>query len=385
MRIVVVGGKLQGTEAAYLARQAGWEVVLVDKDRSAPATGLCDKFYHLNVGEAGGKITDIFKRADLIVPAVEDEAVLEQLGKAAGRAGVPMAYDTSAYNISSSKQKSDRLFEDSGIPAPSHWPKCSLPVIVKPSGSSGSQGVRKVDNSEELLKFLQQCSGSLESWVIQEYLDGPSYSLEVVGCGGKYLTLQTTDLDMDCMFDCKRVSAPTGLEKPLENQFRELAVRIAKAVNLTGIMDVEVIKHENILKVLEIDARLPSQTPTAVFKSTGVNMITLLSDVYLGGSLTAPPDPARERAVIYEHVSVSGSGLETLGEHIMASAGPLKHLKDFFGADEALTNFEAGRGSWVATLIITGSSCSEVRARRSDVMANIRKYCDLPDGQMVID
>ena len=31
MKAVVIGGKLQGVEAAYLAKKAGWEVVLIDK------------------------------------------------------------------------------------------------------------------------------------------------------------------------------------------------------------------------------------------------------------------------------------------------------------------------------------------------------------------
>jgi pyruvate/2-oxoglutarate dehydrogenase complex dihydrolipoamide dehydrogenase (E3) component len=31
MRLVIVGGKLQGTEAAYLGLKAGYEVVLVNR------------------------------------------------------------------------------------------------------------------------------------------------------------------------------------------------------------------------------------------------------------------------------------------------------------------------------------------------------------------
>ena len=33
MKLLVVGGKLQGTEACYLAAQAGWQTVLVDRRR----------------------------------------------------------------------------------------------------------------------------------------------------------------------------------------------------------------------------------------------------------------------------------------------------------------------------------------------------------------
>ena len=40
MRLAVVGGKLQGTEAAYLAGEAGYEVVLIDRRAERPAAGL---------------------------------------------------------------------------------------------------------------------------------------------------------------------------------------------------------------------------------------------------------------------------------------------------------------------------------------------------------
>ena len=42
MRLLIVGGKLQGTEAAYLAAKAGWETVLVDRREAPPAAGLAD-------------------------------------------------------------------------------------------------------------------------------------------------------------------------------------------------------------------------------------------------------------------------------------------------------------------------------------------------------
>ena len=40
MRLAIVGGKLQGTEAAYLGLKAGYEVVLIDRRSDVPASGL---------------------------------------------------------------------------------------------------------------------------------------------------------------------------------------------------------------------------------------------------------------------------------------------------------------------------------------------------------
>ena len=34
-KIVIVGGKLQGSEAAYLGREAGIDIILIDRDPDA--------------------------------------------------------------------------------------------------------------------------------------------------------------------------------------------------------------------------------------------------------------------------------------------------------------------------------------------------------------
>ena len=43
MRLLVVGGRLQGTEALYLAAKAGYETILVDRSSAPPAAGLADR------------------------------------------------------------------------------------------------------------------------------------------------------------------------------------------------------------------------------------------------------------------------------------------------------------------------------------------------------
>jgi pyrrolysine biosynthesis protein PylC len=65
------------------------------------------------------------------------------------------------------------------------------------------------------------------------------------------------------------------------------------------------------------------------------------------------PDLTSPRGVVYEHVKVTPGKIETLGEHIISQAGCLNYKQDFFGADEALTDYVSGSTSWTATLIIT--------------------------------
>lgn len=205
--------------------------------------------------------------------------------------------------------------------------------------------------------------------MIQEYLEGPSYSIEVMGRPGDYLPLQLTDLGMDEVYDCNWVTAPTELSDSHAREMEEMAVKIAGAINLRGIMDLEVILHGGELKLLEIDARLPSQTPITVFHSTGLNMVAMLADLFLDKPWTV--SRAGEQPARIEHIRVNGSKIEFSGEHIMAQDGPLHLETDFFGADEAITSFSPGKFQWVATLVFTAHSIDGIVLKRNTCLKRI--------------
>jgi len=369
--LVVVGGNLQGIEATYLAHKAGWEVVVIDKKPSVPASGLCDSFIQVDV-TAGQELGHILKGVDLVIPALEDHDALAAVSHCTRAVGVPFAFDLSAYSISSSKLSSNRLFARIGVPTPKPWPDSGFPTVAKPSRGSGSEGIRIINDSDDL-KYHFPSSDLMEEWVLQEYVWGPSYSLEVIGFPGQYTTFQVTDLAMDANYDCKRVIAPTDLSPKLVSNFERTSLAIAEALELRGLMDVEVILHEGLTKVLEIDARLPSQTPTAVYWSTGLNMVDALGKLFLNGYFRFIRNGKRRRSVVYEHIKVSPNVLEVCGEHIMTEGGPLYLRKGFFGADEAITNHSPARNEWVATLIISGTNRGDAWARRCEVIKEIRK------------
>jgi len=376
--VAIVGGKLQGVEAAFLAREAKWEVILIDRKRSPPAARLCQSFYHCDVVKDVSSLRRVVEKVDLIIPALEDVIALRALQKCAAEVNTPLVYDAEAYFITHSKKHSNRLFEKLGIPMPQSWPQCGLPLIVKPSTSSGSHGISKLCTEQGLDDFIKQVGSGLKRWVLQEYVEGPSYSIEVLGLAGHYVTLQVTELEMDGDYDCKRVLAPAEIPESLDRQIRQIALTIAKSLHLKGIMDVEVILDHGVPKVLEIDARLPSQTPTTVYESTGINMLELLGDIFVRGIMPIIPEIKASRGVVYEHIRVSQNSLEFLGEHIMGEADSLEIVHDFFGVDVSLTNFNSSPFPWVATLITTGKSREQAWLKRQQAIENIKSILKDP-------
>jgi len=378
----IVGGKLQGVEAAYLARKAGWEVRVVDKKPRVPASDLGDAFEQADV-TVEKDLDGILGDVDFILPTLEDDNALRSLTRWSRNTGVPLAFDPKAYAVSSSKLKSAEFFKEIGLPIPVAWPQCKFPVLAKPGQGSGSKGVRVFQDFNSLKNGFSP-EFPPPDWVLEEFLDGSQHSLEVVGCPGNYRALQVTDLYVDQNFDCKRVIAPSNLPLNLIEDFEELSLTIAEALNLHGIMDVEVIFSRGELKVLEIDARLPSQTPTAVYWSTKENMIELLGGLYATPKDDFPSVGTSLRGTVYEHIHVSGNGLKISGERMMVEGGPLDLLEDFFGADEAITNFERGKDPWVATLIFCGANRHEACEKRNHSIAEIVRRLELKDGPPAI-
>ncbi len=379
MLLGIVGGGLQGLEAAYLAGKAGWQVRLLDRRPDAPARGLATSFVQGEAADAA-VLDRSLAGVDLVLPTLEDAPALESLCRWAGERGLPLAFDPAAYAVSCSKRASNALFRRLGLEVPRDWPACGLPVLVKPDGSSGSRGVR-VFREEAAWRAWLAGLGDAEAWVLQEYLEGPSYSIEVLGGPGAHRALQVTGLDMDAGYDCKRVRAPASLPVEHARALERMAVELAEALGLRGLMDLEAILHGGRLKLLEIDARLPSQTPIAVFWSTGYNMVEALGALFLDpGGGGPPPLPPVRRAALLEHVRVTGRRLEVSGEHVLVGRGGLRVERGFFGAEEAITDYAPERSDWVATLLVTGEDAAQAWRRRGEAVQAIRSACGLGES-----
>lgn len=394
MRLLVVGGRLQGTEAVYLAGKAGIETLLVDRVPDTPATGLADAHYVLDIAADEGHARSLARSCDAILPACEDLATLTWLTDRAPAWDVPLLFDLAAYRVTRSKRASWRLFDRLGVARPAHWPDCGFPVVVKPDAASGSEGVTVARNEGDMVAARAALAAAGHASVVEAFVAGPSLSIEVLAWGGAVAPMQVTGLEFDAGYDCKRVLAPVGRrvtgdaaascrdaepgvlsghgfaewdwERSLEpftaEVLADVGVRVARDLGLHGVMDVEVLLRDGVPIVLEIDARLPSQTPSAVFWSSGANLVALLVETARKG---APPalDCVPRRACVYQHVRAADGRLEVVGEHALATARPLRCLEGAPGADEVLTDRGASSRSWVATLISTGASLDEARGR----------------------
>ncbi len=370
MKIAIIGGKLQGTEAVYLGSACGFESILIDNNPEVPASTMADRFVSGDVIRRDPEVIDAMREADFVLPANENDQVLAAVCAICEEEGLKLAFDMDAYRISQSKIKSDALIHEAGIPAPKYYPGGRAPYVIKPSGESGSAGVRYAKDAEEVREFLAGCRDA-ENWIVQEYLEGPSYSIEVIGTPeAGYRTYTITQIHMDDVYDCCKVTAPCEITENQKEEFAEIGKRLAELVNLHGIMDVEVIDDGEALKVLEIDARIPSQTPIAVLYSSGMNLLSELADVTVYGAFQSVQRDEGKFSV-YEHYQRKDGKIVQEGEHMMASANPLSVSEELFGSKVVISDYGRMGEVFSGIFVNWADSRKELEEMRSRVKAEL--------------
>lgn len=372
MRLGIIGGALQGMECALLARDAGYRSIVIDRRPNAPALSLCDEPLVMDPAADPEGAASVFEELDYIIPACEDTGLLDALVSILGD-DPRFLFDPGAYAVSRSKLESNRLMSGLGVPMPAEWPECGYPVVVKPSSLSGSVGVTVANDRKEMDEGISRVYSLGDEPVVQGFARGRSVSVEVIGDGGDAVPYITTEVCLDPGYDCKMVRCHPGiLSGDDEVEFGRIGARIARELGLRGIMDVEAILTDRGLRVLEVDARMPSQTPAAVLAASGVNLLREMVHS-AQGSLHGPGPMAASS--VYRHFVYSDGVLRSCGEKEFSKVRSPRFRRGLFGSDLAITDFEPGSDEWRATLIISAPTEEAVDERSAAAMEMMKDEC----------
>ena len=349
--IALIDGKLQGFEANYLARKAGMHVLLIDRDPQALSRKVVDELHCFDITEEPEKVIEVSRRVDGILPVNENLDTLNFLRDMQEELECPLLFDFEAYHVSRDKHRSKEYFNYIEIPTPVDRPD-TPPYFVKPPCQSSSVGTSIVYDDSGL-------EGLDPSMLIEEYLEGDVVSLEVIGDGSHFAVIKETKVHVDDSYDCHMVTPIARYP-----EFREISYQLAKNLNLRGIMDVEAIDSPGGLKVLEIDARFPSQTPITVYHPSGINLLEMLLEAFIDGVQEDIPHPG-DSYCIFEHLAATDDmeRLVGVGEHVLSEGKDYRQFHD----SEGLEIFRCTGGTYeVFTLISRGAGqeqAEEIRER----------------------
>lgn len=357
--ICIIGGKLQGFEVAYLAHKADMKVVLVDRREKPLILNAVDDFHCFDVIMEPDRLVAISENVDAMIPVNENMETIEFLKKIQDRLACPLLFDFDAYHISMDKKRSRDFFYSIDVPTPADNPT-SPPYFIKPPCESSSVGTSIIYDNKEL-EALDP------GMLVEEYLEGDVISLEVVGDGKNFAVAKETKVHVDGTCDCHMVTPI-----PHHQELRDISLKLAKNLRLRGIMDIEAIESPGGLKVLEIDARFPSQTPSAVYHSSGINLVEMLMQVFTGG--IGEKDSSEiihdKNHCTFEHLALKDGELVPVGEHVI-SQGTEYHV---FHASDGLDIFECIGDIQVFTLMSWGPGKEEAENNRHRGLGIIREH-----------
>ncbi len=152
------------------------------------------------------------------------------------------------------------------------------PFMVKPADSSGSRGILKVDNRENLDSAYEYTKRFSHNGVVvvEEVMIGPEVSVETLAIDGEVHVIQITDKMTTGAphFVEMGHTQPTRLD--CAEEIKRVAIAANKAVGIeNGPSHTEIIVTKEGPKIVEIGARLGGDCITThlVPLSTGVNMV----------------------------------------------------------------------------------------------------------------
>ena len=273
--LLVLGAGVLQMPAITTGRQMGLRVVVLDGSPSAPGLHLGDVGRVVNIADADACLA-VAKQENINgVVHICSEVSLHVLGRIndeLGLHGIGQAVAIQATN----KEKMRRAFEGGGAPSPKSFGATTenealhaadnlrWPVIIKPSRNSGSRGIARLDRQDDRVAFLAAFHRAVKESrdrgaVVEEFVEGPEFSVEILVWSGKPHVLAVTDK--------VTTGAPnfveTGHSQPSRfgesdlKQVEEAAIRGVKALGIDwSAAHAEVRLSARGAFLMEIGARL---------------------------------------------------------------------------------------------------------------------------------
>ncbi|MTI71730.1 MAG: carbamoyl-phosphate synthase large subunit [Firmicutes bacterium] len=164
--------------------------------------------------------------------------------------------------------------------------KLGYPVLVRPSYVLGGQGMEITYNEEELVRYLNKAFKHDENntVLLDKYLIGKEIEIDAI-CDGEDILIP------GIMEHLERAGIHSGdsitiypsidISNEIKNKILDYTKKIAKELNVLGMINIQFIQYENQLYVIEVNPR-SSRTVPYISKVSNVPVIELATRVMLG-------------------------------------------------------------------------------------------------------
>ncbi|WNS75843.1 ATP-grasp domain-containing protein [Bacillus sp. DTU_2020_1000418_1_SI_GHA_SEK_038] len=195
-----------------------------------------------------------------------------------------------------------------------------LPLILKSPTSNGSKDVYLAETLEELesgLKWLQKKELPI---LVEEYLLGPQYLIEVLVHKGKaeIAGIIEQEFSEENPFIIIGYKFPALIEDEMHSKLINSVVEIIDQIGLKdGACHLEMRYVQGLWKLVEINPRMSGGTMNRIFEEgTGINLVKEILKMNLGKQFSLIPTRHQHVYAKYLTIGTSGRLLEVTGEEL---------------------------------------------------------------------
>lgn len=294
--IVIIGANdfqlpliLEAKKRGYTTHVFAWECGDIGEKEA-------DYFYPISIVEIDQIYEECLKiKPDAICSIASDLAAVS-VNELSRRLSLP-CNDLKCVKNTTNKYAMRQALKKAGLPTPSFKVVASsketvefaFPVIVKPTDRSGSRGIFKVENSDQLSDAIDQAIDySFEKKaMIEEYIEGPEYSVEAFAFQGEYHLLTFTKkytTGAPHFIETAHLQ-PSDLNEETQHAITLELFKAFKALNIqNSAIHGEFRLTKEGMRIIEIGARMGGDCIGShlVQLSTGYNFVGCVLDIALG-------------------------------------------------------------------------------------------------------
>lgn len=316
-RVLIIGASVLQLPAIRKAKELGYYVGVADYNPNAVGVSEADEYFNVSTIDIDGVVNIARKFKPDGIMTLATDMPMRAVAKACAVCGLPgISFDTAIK--ATDKGEMIKAFEKAGVEHPWYYivpnldtlrsiiDKITYPCIMKPTDNAGSRGVVLCHNGAEIVKeYKYSCRESRGGVVIvEEYLQGPEFSVEVMVIDGEPYVLQITDkLTTGAPhFVEMGHSQPTSQPENEQKRIKDLACRAVKAIGIDiGPAHVEIILTKNGPKMVELGARMGGDCITThlVPLSTGIDMVGCTIKLACGERIDIEPKIQMGAAIRY--------------------------------------------------------------------------------------
>lgn len=299
-KLMIVGASVLQLPAIQKAKEMGLHVAVVDFNPRAIGIPYADEYYNASTMDEDAVLAaaEAYKPDGIMTLATD--MPMRGVAKTSDKLHLhSISYETAVK--ATDKYEMIKAFKEHDVPSPwffvadsleelkTHEQEVTFPCIIKPTDNAGSHGVAKVFSFQELLdnyEYAHSCSRHGKV-IVEEYLEGPEVSVEVMVVNGDVNILQITDkITTEAPhFVEMGHTQPSRLPDDVQKAIRNVTVAACKAIGIDkgpAHVEMKVTKRGPIM--IELGARMGGDNITThlVPLSTGIDMVGGTIKVALG-------------------------------------------------------------------------------------------------------